>query len=240
MHGLNTYDYGARQYYSILGRWDRVDRFAEKYYSVSPYAYCANNPMMFVDEHGDSIIIDKYGENLHRNGSSNNVYVQEGKSFSEIGVLGETLEVTNIINNMLSRNAKLAKKIDSIYGFYKKVKTNGIWDLKNLEKSIWKEGNGNTTFAYNNELLSSDDIGNFNFGVVAKAYGMAETLALKAAGIYQIISGTSKMDWINFNVVKRPTASPSGIYGIGIDFDIAEPYGDDPKDQMWIKKGYNY
>ena len=25
MHGLNTYDYGARQYDPVTGRWDRVD-----------------------------------------------------------------------------------------------------------------------------------------------------------------------------------------------------------------------
>jgi hypothetical protein len=25
MHGLNTYDYGARQYYSVLPVWDRPD-----------------------------------------------------------------------------------------------------------------------------------------------------------------------------------------------------------------------
>ena len=25
MHGLNTYDYGARQYEPVTGRWDRVD-----------------------------------------------------------------------------------------------------------------------------------------------------------------------------------------------------------------------
>ena len=31
MHGLNTYDYGARQYYSVIPIWDRVDPLAEKY-----------------------------------------------------------------------------------------------------------------------------------------------------------------------------------------------------------------
>ena len=36
MHGLNTYDYGARQYFSILGRWGRTDPLCEKYYSLSP------------------------------------------------------------------------------------------------------------------------------------------------------------------------------------------------------------
>ena len=52
MHGLNTYDYGARQYFSILGRWDRIDPLCEKYYSVSPYAYCGGNPVRFIDPNG--------------------------------------------------------------------------------------------------------------------------------------------------------------------------------------------
>ena len=52
MHGLNTYDYGARQYNPVLGRWDRVDPLCEKYYDVSPYAYCHNNPVMFIDPNG--------------------------------------------------------------------------------------------------------------------------------------------------------------------------------------------
>ncbi len=52
MHGLNTYDYGARQYNPITARWDRVDPLAEKYYGVSPYVYCTNNPVMLVDSDG--------------------------------------------------------------------------------------------------------------------------------------------------------------------------------------------
>ena len=49
MHGLNTYDYGARQYNPVTGRRDRMDPLSEKYYSISPYAYCMNNPVRFVD-----------------------------------------------------------------------------------------------------------------------------------------------------------------------------------------------
>ena len=52
MHGLNTYDYGARQYNSLVGRWDRMDPLCEKYYSISPYAYCANNPVNAFDSDG--------------------------------------------------------------------------------------------------------------------------------------------------------------------------------------------
>lgn len=53
MHGLNTYDYGARQYDPILCRWDRRDPLCEKYYNISPYTYCHNNPVMFIDPLGE-------------------------------------------------------------------------------------------------------------------------------------------------------------------------------------------
>ena len=52
MHGLDTYDYGARQYNPVTARWDRMDPLCEKYYSVSPYAYCGNNPVRFIDSDG--------------------------------------------------------------------------------------------------------------------------------------------------------------------------------------------
>ena len=50
--GLNWYDYGARQYDAVLGRWHAVDPLAEKYYEVSPYIYCANDPVKNVDSDG--------------------------------------------------------------------------------------------------------------------------------------------------------------------------------------------
>ena len=52
MHGLDWYDYGARYYEPVLSRFTTMDPLAEKYYSISPYAYCAGNPVMFVDPDG--------------------------------------------------------------------------------------------------------------------------------------------------------------------------------------------
>ena len=52
MHGLDTYDYGARGYYPAMGRFTTVDPLAEKYYSISPYAYCAGNPVNRFDPDG--------------------------------------------------------------------------------------------------------------------------------------------------------------------------------------------
>jgi len=34
---------------TILQIWPTVDPMAEKYYSISPYAYCAGNPILLID-----------------------------------------------------------------------------------------------------------------------------------------------------------------------------------------------
>jgi RHS repeat-associated protein len=53
MHGLNQYDYAARYYDPAIARFTTTDPLAEKYYSISPYAYCANNPVRYVDPTGE-------------------------------------------------------------------------------------------------------------------------------------------------------------------------------------------
>jgi len=44
--------FGARYYDSDVSVWLSVDPMAGKYPSLSPYAYCANNPVMLVDPNG--------------------------------------------------------------------------------------------------------------------------------------------------------------------------------------------
>jgi RHS repeat-associated protein len=52
MHGLNLYDYGARQYDAALGQFTTMDPLCEKYYHISPYAYCMGNPVKLIDSDG--------------------------------------------------------------------------------------------------------------------------------------------------------------------------------------------
>lgn len=47
--------FGARYYNSELSIWLSVDPMSDKYPSLSPYVYCANNPVKLVDPNGEEI-----------------------------------------------------------------------------------------------------------------------------------------------------------------------------------------
>ncbi|MEZ4827761.1 MAG: hypothetical protein R3C61_15975, partial [Bacteroidia bacterium] len=70
------------------GRWWGVDAMAEAYYSISPFAYVANNPVIFIDPNGEEIwiTIDAGTRVQYRNGGlydqDENEYVAEEGSFA--------------------------------------------------------------------------------------------------------------------------------------------------------------
>ena len=51
--GLELYDFQARNYDQQLGRFWGGDKRADKIVSWSPYVYCLNNPLVFVDPNGE-------------------------------------------------------------------------------------------------------------------------------------------------------------------------------------------
>lgn len=60
-NGLDWYDSKARMYDPTIGRTPTQDPMAEKYYSLSPYAWCAGNPIRLVDLDGKDPIYAKKG-----------------------------------------------------------------------------------------------------------------------------------------------------------------------------------
>ena len=56
-HGLDEYDSQARMYYPAIMRTTTIDPLAEKYYHISPYAWCGNNPVNRIDPDGRNPLI---------------------------------------------------------------------------------------------------------------------------------------------------------------------------------------
>ena len=79
-HGLDWYDYGARMYDPALARWMAPDPLAEKYYGVSPYAYCHDNPMNAIDPDGRDDFFDENGKFIKKTKTGDNIMVKSGNN----------------------------------------------------------------------------------------------------------------------------------------------------------------
>ena len=85
---LGKVDFGARQYDPFIAGWTTIDPMAAKYGSLSPYSYCAGNPVSFDDPNGREIrVAQEYQEQL-----KNDLYKVFGDrtsllSFKDVGRL---------------------------------------------------------------------------------------------------------------------------------------------------------
>ena len=79
------YDFSARFLLSRFGRFTTLDPLAEKYPSVSPYAYCNCNPARYIDPDGRDWYEDDYGNAVWRN-SNDSIFIDEdGAKWRNIG-----------------------------------------------------------------------------------------------------------------------------------------------------------
>ena len=75
--------FGSRYYSSDLSIWLSVDPMAGKYASLSPYVYCANNPVKLVDPNGEAWEVNQDGY-IHEAGDKNDhtLYAVKGRDES--------------------------------------------------------------------------------------------------------------------------------------------------------------
>ena len=160
MHGLNTYDYGARQYDPILGRFTQIDPMCEKYYNFHPYAYCMNNPMNAIDLEG------KYTEVINKG----------NKTFQVVGgVPNNDLNVYIVDNDYLRRTGEIIGKTISAYSFmddYGRPIVGATIDLDDTSgQSFWNKFVSNTPNIVT-YMLNATEYRNYDFknnGILSRA-----------------------------------------------------------------------
>ena len=98
--GVPVLDYGSRLYFVETGRWLSQDPLGEEYYWVSPYAYCAGNPVDFVDPEGMDIWeINSTGYVVNRieDKEQDSFYIVDKNSDGEWERTGESISFDEII-----------------------------------------------------------------------------------------------------------------------------------------------
>ena len=110
--GTHYTDFGARQYHPQLHRWMTPDPLSEKYYGISPYAFCSNDPVNFVDVDGeDPTLAARMALGAAVGGAiSGTVAIIKGKSFTEVVAATAGGAVDGAIGAM---GGKIASKIAS-------------------------------------------------------------------------------------------------------------------------------
>ena len=147
---LNFLDYGARLYDKDLARWFVLDAMQENYPSWSPYTYCLNNPLKFVDPTGQytSPYYDKYGNYLgvDHEGFTGEIRITTAKDFETM----KSGKFTKPVGSGIGKNTLSARAYSRIYTHILAMKN---YDISRLEGGAIAVKNGDDE--YNSPTLGT-------------------------------------------------------------------------------------
>ena len=86
--------FGSRYYSSDLSIWLSVDPMSDKYPSLSPYTYCANNPIKLVDPDGEDWYENENGTGFWQEGNAATIE-RDGEIYHNVGA-NKTIRYGNV------------------------------------------------------------------------------------------------------------------------------------------------
>jgi len=198
MHGLDEYDSEARWYYPAIMRTTTMDPLAEKYYNISPYAWCGNNPVKFVDPDGrewkekkDEEIAKQLQQQIANRDKS--LAKQEQKINAQIDKIGNNTKLS-----AEKRDQQIAKQ----QGKLENVQTQRTL-LSNLDKGITQLGDSKTSYTFNTvETGTTATLSSMSDGtVVINNYGTIGNRAHETTHAMQYDNGKISFEKLGSNVV---------------------------------------
>ena len=152
--GQNQYDFHARRLVTSLLRFDKPDPLMEQYPWLSPYIYCAANPMLYTDHNG--LRFTKRAENVV---SLYEDKVKRNKESAERDIAKQQEKMKSAKNE--KQKNKIQKKIDKLNDIVREMgviteelsvlrESDQLYDIERFIPSV-------------NEYVTSDDSGKTTF-----------------------------------------------------------------------------
>jgi RHS repeat-associated protein len=270
MHGLNLYDFEARPYDPILGRFLTPDPLAEKCPWINPYAYCNNNPVNYIDPTGMSTHTDSLGHvvNVYDDGDLNvyrhNTWDPANYSKDNTSAGGELMGETeywdefspiyaeqNEDGSLGQFTIQFGKSFDPIIErMHKEAQGMDLIDIATTSRPNGffdiKKNYKDIGALLNGRYVSSRSAGNYLAGYNASGAKL-EFLQLYVSGEKKAGLGTG----ISFTTFQKlagalhvnESLSPSEmttIVLIGKSYGPAPTYGEQPYQYRMSKKGWNH
>jgi len=206
------YYYGARYYDAKTSVWSSVDALAERHPEISPFVYCANNPIKFIDPDGRDWVEANNGDitwrkNVNSKNHSKTLKggeIYRGKSFERIkdwdGVINSN---GNIVNNIVLEE----------YGENKKITYSELTSANVSVEGSMREGNSKLGDV---EVKIYLTFGNGKIRFMKEAYSAV------AGGF-----GNGAPENGNYTITNYQNRSPTGWYnkgmnnnGVGFSFNL--------------------
>ncbi len=257
IHGLNLYDYSARYYDPAYSRFTTMDPLAEKYYSISPYAYVGNNPIKFIDPTGMELMLFKNGVYVgsHDDGkkevtgfnqrsttnkdgtekftgadnfSFNDIELDRGAL--ESGSMTLSFMSSDDVNNIIGQSGANDQSALSRWGYTaRESNANNLSGNGKLDFRTYPQiSDESHLYIVNSVGYNSADAGNYLWGYAMRTMGFTETAARSAAHINA---------W--YSAKESNGEGSQSSWGIVRAFENRSWGGDSAADQRAIKNGMN-
>ena len=174
MHGLNTYDFGARNYNPLLPMWDRVDPKASDYPWVSPFVYCLDNPIRLFDPDGEKpTVLEAALMAKHVYGDYSDKILIGGWMPSQMNVKG-----VNFNEEAIGLNSRLYQRTnDGVTEYAYVFAGTDLTDINDIIEDV-QQGAGLSSPQYDkaaqNAMLLNDKLSKFELTFVGHSLGGGE------------------------------------------------------------------
>ncbi len=206
--GLNLYDFSARQYDPILCRFTSPDPLNFNYPHLSPYLYCAANPINYSDPSGLAAIYNSSGMHVGntKEGFTGQIYIYDGSEeidFSkyyeyQLSSLNIYIRKYDDVANLLSSNAQTAIWNNIIFHFEGMNIFGEIFRMNRIEGGGIKYRHGN------DETITWGTVFNLACGIQLlrpRIYGTGNFIKVYEATVENIVLSVLVHEWYSHGIM---------------------------------------